>query len=94
MVVASRRGTARDGNQMGRLSPSQRLAISLLSLVVQHRLQSAFQIQLPHTHGRVAADIEGVADLLVGLALVGFEQDARAGEGPGIGFARMDEGVQ
>src|SRR5205823_14569493 len=94
MVVSGGHRTARDGDQMGRLSTSQGLAISCLALVVQYRLQPAFQIQLSYTNGGVAADIKGRADLLVGPALVGFEQDACSGESASIGFARMDEGVQ
>src|SRR5258708_23353254 len=79
---------------MGRLSTGQGLAIPLLSLVVQRRLQSAFQVQLSHANGGVAADIEGFADVLVGPAFGSFEQHTGASESSGIGFACMDERLQ
>jgi hypothetical protein len=79
---------------MGRLSTSQGLTISLLALVVQHRLQSAFQIQLPHANGSGAADVEGVADVLVGPAFGSFGQHMGGGESSGIGFAGIDERLQ
>lgn len=94
MVVAGGYGTARDGDQMGRLSARQGLAIARLSLVVQHHLQSALLVQLPHTDGGGAADAQSRADLLVGPALGGFEQDAGASEGAVIGFAGVDECLQ
>jgi len=78
---------------MGRLPTRERLATTLLLLVVQHGFQSAFQVQLPHADRGVATDVERFADLGVGPALGGFEQDAGTGEGTCVGFARVDERV-
>jgi hypothetical protein len=94
VIVAIGNGAAGDSNEMGRLSTSQGLAISLLALVVLHRLQSAFQVQLPHANGGIATDAEGFAGVLVSPAFGHFEQYTGAGESAGIGFARMDARVQ
>ncbi len=94
MVVASWNGTTRNGDEMGCLSTRQGEAEALLSLVVEHSLQPSFQVHLSHTDGGVAADVEGVANLLVAPAFGGFEQDPGARKGAGIGFARMDERLE
>src|SRR6266581_6809893 len=73
MVVASWNGTTRNGDEMGCLSTRQGEAEALLSLVVEHSLQPSFQVHLSHTDGGVAADVEGVANLLVAPAFGGFE---------------------
>jgi hypothetical protein len=83
-----------NGNQMGRLAPSQGLPTMHLPLVMQHGFQSCVQVDLPHTNGGVPADVEDFADLGIGPAFCGFQQDPSAGVGARIGFPHMDEGLQ
>src|SRR5213592_848445 len=94
MVVAGGHRTASDGDQMGRLSTRQGEAEALLPLVVQHGLQSSFQVHLSHTNGGIAADVQGVANLLVAPAFGCFEQNAGTSEGASIGFARVDKRLE
>src|SRR6266566_4905843 len=79
---------------MGRLSTRQGLPMALLPLVVEHGFQPSFQVHPSHTNGGVATDVEGFADFLVGPTFGGFEQDAGAGKGSGIGFACMDKRLE
>lgn len=94
MVVALGGRSTSDRHQMGGLPTGQCLAMALLPLVVQHSLQSAFQVQLSDTDRRIAADVEGVAQLGIGPAFGRFEQDPSAGKGTCVGLACMDECLQ
>ena len=79
MVVFYRCVAASDGDEMGLLSPSERLVASLLSLVGQHGLDATRCEASTHLLDGVAADVEGVANSRIAPAVIHLQQDLRAG---------------
>lgn len=94
LVVAIRNRGARDGDHMGGLLTGQSLALALVLLVMQNRFESAREIPLPHTDGGIAGDAEHLAHLGISPALGGFEQRMCPCEGPCVGFACMEKGLE
>lgn len=85
-------GQPSGGDKVRLLRPRERLAIASLAFLARHHIHPAFGEAGAHCNGRVAADVERVADLDQAPALSQFEQDLRAR--PGAFLPAVEEGVQ
>src|SRR5881398_3494732 len=87
MVMSIRHLAARNGDQVGRLPISERLASALLSFVREHCLDSSYLKSLSDIADRLVRDVERSDDVLIAPSFIAFEQDASASQCARIGFS-------
>src|SRR5579871_138802 len=94
MVMTCWSWSASEGNEIGRLLAGQSLPVTLLLLIVQDGIKPFFQIGSAHLDGRIATDMEGIADLGIGPAICCLQQGIGTSKGSSIGFSCMEKGLQ
>ena len=94
MIMAIGRRATGHSNQVGSLQARENAASVLLHFVMQDGLYSSSGEAPSHVRDGCFTDIKGRSQLSGTPAVRGFEQDAGAGEGAGVGFAPMHKGFQ
>lgn len=94
MVVSLGRIAAGESDKVRLLRARQRLAAAFLAFVGQYRFHPARDEVVAYPLDRVAADVEGAADLGLAPAVAEFEQYLGARACTGAGMPAMDADVQ
>jgi hypothetical protein len=94
MVVPVGNGAIGDGDEVGLLRATQRLATADLPLMAHHRVHATFCEAGTDVEDSSAADVEGPAHLDRAPTLTQLEHDQGSGTRTGAGVAGVDEGPQ